>query len=203
MTNVTDFLRDERDYDQAAHDIASSVYTDRRLPDQVFKVRSQHFRLFDFDEVFEQRFWELLVEVAVTHGDLQVTLGVVDPDPTYFKRHFGYFGAAILSVTSLSAEYQSLFSREPDDSPADALRHNSNVIAFCSGSHRWAVWAQRDLGIGSVTLGVSPNSSLSLNGGRIRLYSAEEALESLVAPNFVTTGIPRTIAESLRRNCPP
>ncbi|MEO6982416.1 MAG: hypothetical protein ABI072_04810 [Edaphobacter sp.] len=202
MTNTIALLRTESDYKSAAHDIASCVHTDRRLPDQVFKVVSQHFGLFDFDEIFEERFWGFLLKIAASYDDRQVTLEVVEPEASYFKQHFGYFGAAVLDVMTGPAEYQRLFTHEPDNSPADALRHSVNAISFCSPSHQWAVWAQRDIGVGSVVVADGSGLASHVNGSRIRLFSADEALESLVAPNFLAAGIPHAIIENLRKNYP-
>ena len=173
-----------------------------RLPDQVFKLECEYFRFFDFDVVFEERFWKLVVGIADENGDTEVTLGVLDPNATYFRRHFGYFGEACIGVSTTATEYQELIGREPSDSPADALRHNANVIAFCGPSHRWAIWVQRNLGLGVIaqTAGAPPlpDSIRSL----IRWFSAREALEALVAPNFLTAGIPPDVAQRLVKNYP-
>lgn len=202
MTTPLDFVRSDHAHERALLSLTSCVVPASRLPDQVFALECKHFDFFDFDVVFEEQFWNLLVGIARANGDSEVILGVLDPDPTYFRKHFGYFGEAVLDISATASEYQDLISREPVDSPADALRHVANVMVYCGPSHAWAIWTQRDLGLGVVALDNGSSPFPASVRRSIHWFSAREALEALVAPNFLTAGTPQEVAQRLIENYP-
>lgn len=131
-------------------DFANSIfYGGRKLPEMVFMQSMKHFCFFEFNSMISPEFMSILREVAKHFREDTVLVTVLDPDPVeYFFREFGHCGAFQISSDSTNNEYFSILAHEPPESPADALLYNSNIIIWNSNGNKWAMWGERDSGIG-------------------------------------------------------
>lgn len=123
---------------------------DRRLPEAVFRTKMDHYLFFEFDFMISPDFWNVINVVARFYSDAFVVVSVVDPDPIqYFYKEFSRCGAFMLSNAADKEVYFSFLEQSPPGSPADALLFNSSIVTWTgAGSDRWAIWGEREVGIG-------------------------------------------------------
>ena len=169
-----------------------------RLPGQVLQRVPQAHAFFEFDEVFSETFWNAMKGLLSHYGDDTVIFSVVEPDPeSYFYKEFGYYPAMELSRAVRGDQYLSLFSFVPDDSPADALLHNSQALVFLSQSGGMAIWADRDLELGLLALydgsGVQAPNILPES---VQWFDVHRAIE-VISPAFTGGRVPGQVHDEL------
>lgn len=139
------FLHEEVAYRYHRGEVATIVDVTRRLPQLPFR---QPYLLQGFDDMdwaMSAEFWQVLQDLAVFSNDNEVVIGVIDPDPeTCFKKHYGYYNWASLSVAASNEDYWYLINHSPAASPADSILVNAEVVIITAPSKAWAVWCQRD-----------------------------------------------------------
>jgi hypothetical protein len=123
---------------------------------------------------------------------------VLDPEPEYYREHFGFFPAWRLGVNESGDDYRDLISYEPPKSPADALMYRADVLMLFSTSGSIVAWAQRELELGVLGLFDVGQSTVALPA-QIPWHSALGAAE-LMSPLFVTSKVPRRLRSALLRN---
>ena len=184
------FIRDEDEYGRTAKWVGSFFTCAARLPDLVFAGAPAEVGFCEFDDVLDAAFWDLLDGLAVEHGDGEVLLMSIEPDAaSYYKKRFGYFGAARLPVAGAREAYERLISYPPEESPADALIYNGRVLAITGASGGFRIWAQRDVElvvVGVFRTDLRPVPALPAG---IPWRSAAGALR-LTAPTFLNQVVP-------------
>ena len=117
------------------------------LPDMVFAEELRHgYGFLTFDDLRMPRFFRCLQKFAVTLGGGDgIALTSIKPDPeNYFANHFSFFGSIVFERSDGDQEFLDSINNFPVDSPADALNHNTDSLAFVSLSGEWAIYGERD-----------------------------------------------------------
>jgi hypothetical protein len=182
-------------YERCIQTIREGINIDSRLPGQVFIGRAA-YHIFEFDDVMAEELWKDVQTIAQMSAEEHISCAIVQPDPTYFKAHFGYYGAFEFDVRDSAGAYVDLLSTEPRESPADSFLHNSNVIAACGVSKAWKLWAERSFGIG--ILAVAPG--LVKAPLHNRYFAAADALHDLVALEYSGQVVPPEIQREFLKN---
>lgn len=186
MPASVEFIASAARFDELVSDLGSVFRLSCRLPEQVFEEGFGGFGFFEFDDVMSERFWLTLVELSRRSSGAEIIMFVVEPDAKdYFRSHFGYYGAAQLPVDLDPRGYVELLELAPSGSPADAVCHNSRAMVFCSTSHEWGIWADRELGVGILaSRGVVLIPTRDAELKRLRWFSLADALQDLMALAF-------------------
>jgi hypothetical protein len=160
----------------------------RRFPEMIFSSTMTHFYFYEFDLMTTPDFMFTLRKLAEHFKDDAIVVAVLDPDPVqYFLREFGHCGAFRVSSEATDDTYFALLAHEPPESPADALLYNSSIITWTTNGRHWAIWGERDTGIG--VLGASDDLEfLPSIRGRIPLSLAAE---------FATSNLRLSINEAM------
>jgi hypothetical protein len=195
------FIQRTADYEELFSNVGAVFDTTARLPNMVFRRAPKRLEFFEFDDVFEAFFWQAIRVIARECRDSEVELLVVEPESAnYFKRQFGHYGAAAISVDTDPEEYRQLLSKAPEGSPADALIHNGRILTLTGRSRGFGFWCERELEIGVVALfeclPANPTAALPTT---ISWKSVDEAL-ALMAPVFLDRRVPPDLAATLRSN---
>jgi hypothetical protein len=149
----------------------------RRLPEIVFSRKMKNFCFFEFNSMITPEFMSTLRKITEHFRDDRVFVTVLDPDPVeYFFREFGHCGAFQMSSKSTNDEYFDVLAHEPPESPADALLYNSNIITWTASGNKWAMWGERDTGIG--VLGAEDDLKF--------LSSVKDRIPNLLAADIAT-----------------
>jgi hypothetical protein len=118
------------------------------LPENVFRQTLKFFLFITFDELFMPLFFNHLKQYLLDIGENRFWVTAIDPDPKlYFGANLDFFGAIEFISSDTVDDYLSAINNYPEDSPADALAHNSNLLMFVSPTHKWAVYGDRDADI--------------------------------------------------------
>jgi hypothetical protein len=118
------------------------------LPQNVFRQDFKFFLFITFDELFMHIFFNHIKRYLLYIAENSFWLTAIDPDPTlYFKANFDFFGAIEFYSSDSENDYINALNDYPEDSPADALAHNSNLIAIISSTCKWAIYADRNTDI--------------------------------------------------------
>lgn len=204
MTMPSRFITDAAEYAGTMRGVEGHFHPARRLPEQVFRAPAREYRFLEFGETMREPFWSLLRALAAASGDPEVVVAVLEPDAEhYFHHHFGFFAAARLPATAAAGEYLDLFRAEPPGSPADALMHHGDVIAFASPSGAWLAWAEREMEVAVVALrDAAAVEAADRHAAGIGWLSVDEALHEVVALAFDAQTVPAELADALRANYP-
>jgi hypothetical protein len=186
---------------EKAHNLIKSVFNiNQRLPEQVF---NENFTNFTCEEVYfalSRNFWETLQQLARISNDTHIIIALLDPDPvSYFFKEFGYYNWFKLPVTSTAEEYKQLLWLAPQDSSADAMIFNSEVVVWVPLSGKWAVWTERSCDI--CILGFADKDCVLLDASLIgRWRPAHEGLEELLALGYKDQQVPKESADAFMEN---
>ncbi len=138
----------EKDYDPIATSVEKVLDKTKVLPENVFKQAFRYFLFITFDELFMPLFFNHIKRYALETEESSFWLTVIEPDPKlYFGLHFNFWGAFEFSSSDTEDDYLSAVNNYPEDSPADALAHNANLLMFFSSVNRWAIYGDRETDI--------------------------------------------------------
>lgn len=138
----------ERDYEPISAGLAKVLNRGAALPDNVFRQALRCFLFVTFDELFMPLFFDHLKRYLLDVGENGFWVTAIDPDPElYFSSHFDFFGSIEFSSFDTESEYLAALNNYPEDSPADALAHNSTLLMLFSSSYKWAIYGDRNVDI--------------------------------------------------------
>jgi len=134
------------DYDSVATGVAKILNKVKMLPENVFNQTFKFFLFITFDELFMPQFFlNHLKQYLLNVGENSFWITAIDPDPKlYFGANFDFFGTIEFINSDTEYDYLSALNTYPEDSPADALAHNSNLLMFFSPTCKWAVYGDRN-----------------------------------------------------------
>lgn len=183
---------------ESAYRFAQTAFNiTNRLPERVF---NKSFSNFICDEAYfslSTDFWTTIQQLSQQSQDEYVIVGVLEPDPiTYFFKEFSYYNWFKFPTNITASAYSNALHKEPENSPADALTYNSEIIVWIPLSRKWAIWMERSYDI--CILGFADkNCVISSNNLAGRWRSPKIALDELIAPNFKDQKIPKDFSDAL------
>jgi hypothetical protein len=148
MSQPLNFLHSKADF-EFWHGSVASVVNDRlRLPNQPFVKPFNKYSFEEFDWMMGDSCWPSLVNLATVSNDTKILLAVLDPDPAqYYKAEFNYYNWAIVPVDIDKNTYWSILNLTPENSPADSVLANSEIVVWLPQSLRWVIWGERSSGL--------------------------------------------------------
>jgi len=189
-----EFIKNKKQFEEALHLVTKMFNYEQRLPNQVYKVPFKKNVVLDFDHAMSRDFWNELEELIGLSGDPFAIMAVLDPHPVdYYYNEFSQYNWCILQEGTTADEYWNMLEQGPEESPADAISINSEVVVWLSSSMKWAIWGERCYGI----------CVLGFNDGVIGDYECEswftmdQAITDLVSLNFKNYTVPGEIISEL------
>jgi hypothetical protein len=172
-----------------------AFYYEERLPNQVFKIPFQNIFACDFDKAMGYSFWSELKRLANLAGDSFILMAVLDPHPVeYYYKEFSQYNWCILTNGTTADEYWNTIEQGSEESPADAILFNSEVVVWLSPSMKWAIWGERSYGICIIGF------NYEINGFTSELLTTiDTAITDMVSLNF-RNNVPVIISSSLIKN---
>jgi hypothetical protein len=141
-------VSEEKDFSLIEFGIDRAIDRSKVFPDRVFRGTLKYFLFITFDELFMTMFFNHIKEYLSKIGESDFWLVTIEPDPRrYFAHNFKFYGAFEFSRSDDEKDYVSALSGFPEESPADALMHNSNSLIILSSSNKWAIFGNRDADI--------------------------------------------------------
>lgn len=197
------FITTPSDFRGVYAQLCEVFHAGNRLPEQVFRSKPERCAFVEFDLTMGGGFGELLSSFAARCGDSEVYVTALDPEPEeYYFSHFRRYGALRFKVEELEADYLAALRAEPEGSPADALLYVAEVVAWFGDTKSWAIWGERNLGVGVVA-----DRSLRIEGMEpgqsthgVKWFNVEDAISDLVALNFRGQVTPIDLATKFSAN---
>lgn len=193
--NQKKLIQDKKSFREALELVNKTFNCNQRFPDQVFKVPFQRIVVLDFDYVMSKSFWNEIEIFMELIGDSSIIMAVLDPNPVdYYYKEFSHYNWCILEKETRADEYWSVLEQGPEESPADAILFNSEVIVWQSSSMKWAIWGERSYGI----------CVLGFNKSEFGDYESEswltmnQAVHDLISLNFKEYKVPNEIILKLQ-----
>ncbi|MED4784872.1 hypothetical protein [Brevibacillus choshinensis] len=185
-------ISDKEQFEKALDLVKRAFDYEQRLPEQVFNVPFQKKCVFDFDKTMSYSFWYELERLVNLSNDPFILMAVLDPHPIdYYYNEFSRYNWCILEKNTTPDEYWNAIKSSPEESPADAIVFNSEVVVWLSPSMKWAIWGERSYGIG--ILGLSEELSSYRSESCITI---DTAISDFVSLNFGNK-IPDEVASKL------
>ncbi|WP_135555444.1 hypothetical protein [Paenibacillus cymbidii] len=185
-----EFIKDKKQFEEALQLVTKMFNYEQRLPNQVYKVPFEKTVVLDFDHAMSRDFWNELEGLIDLSGDPFAIMAVLDPHPVdYYYNEFSQYNWCILQEGTTADEYWNMLEQAPEESPADAISINSEVIVWLPSSMKWAIWGERSYGI----------CVLGFDDGDIGDYECEswftmdQAITDLVSLNFKNYSVPEEI----------
>ncbi|MEQ5777150.1 hypothetical protein J4E05_16620 [Thalassospira sp. NFXS8] len=142
-------IRDVDDLKDAYSYICESVFLDRKLPEKVFSKELIEFLFIAFDDVMMPFFFKKITEYLRKNEGDRFWMMSLDPDPyLYFGANYNYLGAVEFFSSDTEEDYISALNDYPENSFADALAHNANLLVFFSPEKDFVIYCDRDADIG-------------------------------------------------------
>lgn len=136
-----DFLNLEQ-YPAIMERVNSFFYSDKCLPDQVFKRPYRFYLTREFDG---GAMLDLLQILQKHHSPLvndTILLSVLDPHPIdYFYKHFGKINAFIFDGGMTEQDYGAMRRLSPGNA-ADAIGTGMEIEVYIPSSGSWALWGE-------------------------------------------------------------
>jgi hypothetical protein len=125
--------------------LVSSVVNDRvRLPKSPFSKVFIRYSFEEFDWMLSANCWPALVNLAKISNDTKLVMAVLEPDPVqYFRAEFNSYNWAVMPVDVDKNTYWDALNLAPDNSPADSVLANSEVVVWFPQSLKWIIWGER------------------------------------------------------------
>lgn len=190
----------EKEFEESFRLVTAAFNPNKRLPEQIFDHLFTNFFFEEFDWAMSADFWKTIQHLAIVSQDSFILTGVLEPNPIeYFYQEFGYYNWFKLPVNISCDDYWDVLQLEPEDSPADAILYNSDIVVWVSATMKWAVWGERNLGV--CVLALKDNSTIKKEHPPIGKWkSVNEALINLFPISFYGKQVPIDFSELLRRN---
>lgn len=190
MESSNIFSLNKNEFEMAYTFVQTVFKINKRLPEQVFDKDFSSFICEESYFALSNEFWGTIQQLANLFGDEHIIVGVIEPDPdTYFFQEFGYYNWFKFPTNITASAYADILHKEPEDSPADALTYNSEIIIWTSLSRKWAVWMERGYDI--CILGFTDRDSMIFLNTLIgRWRPPIQALDELIALNFKDQKVP-------------
>jgi len=135
----------EKDFEPIGIGIEKVLDKKKLLPEKVFREAFRYFLFITFDELLMPLFFNHIKQYLQEAGENSFWLTAIEPDPKlYFGSHFNFFGAVEFSTSDTEDDYLIALNNYPENSPADALAHNSNLLTVFSSTNRWAIYGDRN-----------------------------------------------------------
>ncbi|MFK4305316.1 hypothetical protein ABH892_005501 [Paenibacillus sp. RC254] len=177
---MSKLISDKEKFEEAVNLVKRAFDHEKRLPEQIFNVPFQKTCVFDFDKAMSYSFWHELERLINLSNDPFILMAVLDPHPVdYFYKEFSRYNFFILSRDATADEYWKMIESSPEESPADAIVFNSEVVVWLSPSMKWAIWGERSYGICIVGLSEEISSYKSES-----CLTIDTAISDLVSLNF-------------------
>jgi hypothetical protein len=169
------------DFTTFLSEISEVVDANSRLPDWPFLAPSGYVSICQFGLVLGTPFVPVLQELSAIYGDSEVTLAVLEPNPSYYLRAYSHFPGFRIESESLTDEvYWAALSYEPGGDPTGAIAYTADVVAAVGSSRSWAVWGQRDWEVALVLARTEIRDRLRRS---LPFVNAREALGELRGPS--------------------
>ncbi|RKR38692.1 hypothetical protein [Paraburkholderia sp. BL17N1] len=111
----------------------------------------------DSSNIATQVFHDLIRSIAAFNGTGEFAVVVLNPDPfNYFNMHFGKYPGFIVGTQHTDDDFFEILTRDPGDSPADAIGFYSEQYAVLPISGEWFFYADRGWDGGTGVLGGPP-----------------------------------------------
>jgi len=195
------FLDEYSEYSINRKFVSDVIKCNTAFPDQVFTGRMRQFLFISFDLVLTRQFFTHTKSFIQAIGESAFLFSVIDPDPnTYFYKHFSKYSVIDFSITDTEEDYMAALDADPGDSPADALMHNTNSVLMHSSSSNWAIYAERELGIGVCSFTDKSIRDVFLNEFDVDFLQDIDGAIKLMGLAFKNRKVPIDI-ENVFRNC--
>ncbi|MGR3779337.1 hypothetical protein ACT1UG_27655 [Bacillus paramycoides] len=195
------FIKDLQEYRNLESIVNSIFYTDRQLPEQVFRKDFGNYVFEEFDLAMSDKFWDTIQILARQSQDNYVLCAVLNPHPLeYYYKEFGYFNWVKLPLNLTADEYLDILNIEPESSPADSITTNSFTIVWLSPSMKWAIWGDRNDEVCVLAFKDQSNVSEILPQLRTWRFVEDEAVSDWIGMGFRGFTIPKEIADALKNN---
>ncbi|QJC52575.1 hypothetical protein HGI30_14050 [Paenibacillus albicereus] len=189
------FIRDKKEFEEILFLVTKAFNSEQRLPNQIFKFPFQKTVVLDFDHAMSDLFWDELEQLTYVFGDSSVIMGVLDPHPVdYYYNEFSQYNWCIFQKGTTDDDYWNMLEKGPDESPADAILYNSEVVVWLSPSMKWAIWGERSYGI--CILGFNNEIGDYKSDS---WFTMDRAINELVSLNFKKCTVPEEISTKLKK----
>ncbi|WP_078554455.1 hypothetical protein [Bacillus alkalicellulosilyticus] len=139
------FIKDVNEYLDLKAILEEIIDINKEIPNQVFQKEYRGYLFQQFDNIMSEEFFSTIRGLAEKSNDDYIVIAVLNPHPMdYYYKEFGYFNWAKLPLSLSNGYYWSILNEGPPNWEADAIVHNSFIIAFFSPSRKWGIWADRN-----------------------------------------------------------
>ncbi|WP_088000467.1 hypothetical protein [Bacillus pumilus] len=142
------FINSDNEFKKYKVMIEKVFYTKKHLPHRVFRENFNCFLFQEFDWALSDEVLTTIKKLSGLTQDKDFLTAVLKPDPVeYYFKEFGYYNWLRTSVEVSGEDYVNALWTSPEDSIADDIFTNSNIVVWLSNSLDWAIWGDRDLEI--------------------------------------------------------
>lgn len=119
-----------------------------RLPAWPFLGTPGFASIFEHDRVLGGDFGAVLAALALTYGDVVVTVVGFEPTMAYYRDKYDFYPGFEVNGDAVEDGYAEGIAHEPGGDPTGALAYTVDAIGIVGSSRSWALWSQRDWEIG-------------------------------------------------------
>ncbi len=175
----------------------SAVDPAARLPDWPFIRPAGYVAIAQYERLLGTDFVPVLEALAGAYGDEDITLVVIEPDPSYYQQHYGHLPGFRVLRAGLGDGYWAGLSHEPHGDPTGAIAYTADVVAVVGSSGSWAVWGQRDWDLVLVHASTADDAWLKVD---VPFVAPHQALEDFTALERSATPLTEAHISTFLRN---
>lgn len=184
--------------------IAKVFDLDARLPGQVFAGNRDDALFCEFDVLLAPDLWPAMQTMARWHGDEQIDLLVLDPDPDeFYQCQYGMYPAASLPVDGDEDDYWNAVGFDSTPDVMGSIHFSAEVVAITGKSGKWGVWGERGPEVAVFRGFPDAASRDEWRESYGPFLDAPEALQSYISMAFQDQIVPADYAATLLGNYGP
>ncbi|WP_034042834.1 hypothetical protein [Wocania ichthyoenteri] len=166
--------------------IVDNILNGESLPNNIFTSDYKFFKFIEFDELFTEHFYKFYSNYVYQLGLDYFTFYTLNPNPEeYFFKFFSEYNVIDFSAKDSFESFLNKLVSEPHDSPADALRYNSNEILVFNENLDIVIYGNRDEEFVIIAAtGCKVMNEFNENYPENLLYDVNEYIENLLPLKF-------------------
>lgn len=142
---MIDFIKLETNFQAAKMCFEKIFESESTIPKNVFNKDFQRFTCFEFDLIYNEKFFNGLQSFLQKSNEIEFTFYTITPSPEdYFFKHFYKYNVFNVGINEIYDNYIQFVHSDPGNSPADSIKDNSRVIAIYSQNNDWGIIASDD-----------------------------------------------------------
>ncbi len=172
---MIEFVVDIENYKKYKSRFSELFDTQKEFEENPFKENFKYFLSFDFDYIFDEIFFSLLINFFKSINELNILFYTTNPIPDEYYNYFKRYNIFEFDIGNTFSEFEDIIYQGPNDETINSIGISVNDFAlFSFKSDDWGILGSRELELGIVGF-----SNLEMKNNFLDIFANEDFILSL------------------------